>query len=411
MASTFPADEADPVPAFVKEQIIALKNTHPGLHISILAPHDSRSSTQRFKRWPAYDEYRFHYFWPFTAEKLAGRGIVPALEANPLNYLLIPFLFIGEFLAVLSLTKKLKPDVLYAHWFTPQGVVCSWVSRVTGTPFVFTTHASDVDVWRKIPLVGRSVVRSSARQAHAFTAVSRRSMEKLQRFFPAEQWLTMQSKGAIIPMGVAISDAQMAQMAQPFKVSDQTVILFLGRLVEKKGVQYLLPAYAAARGSIGNSLLVIAGDGLMRGQLERQAAELGLEDQVCFAGFVSGTEKASLLRRADLFVVPSILTASGDAEGLPVSLLEGLANGKICIATAESGADDILTHGTDGFLVPQKSVEALSAALIQAARLNRSMRDGIEVAARKTAEQFAWASIASRHYKLLLERFESHQPR
>jgi glycosyltransferase involved in cell wall biosynthesis len=408
VASTFPAGDTDPVPAFVKEQMIALKNARPGLHISVLAPHDSRSSTQGFKRWPAYDEYRFHYFWPFAAEKLAGRGIVPALKANPLNYLLIPFLFFGEFLAVLSLTKRLKPDVLYAHWFTPQGVVCSWVSRVTGTPFVFTTHASDVDVWRKIPLLGRSVVRSSARRAHAFTAVSRRSMQKLQRFFPAEQWLAMQSKGAIVPMGVAIPEVR---MAQPLEQSDQTVILFLGRLAEKKGVQYLLPAYATARANLGNSLLIIAGDGPMRGHFEQQAAALGLGDRVRFAGFITGTQKASLLRRADLFVVPSILTASGDAEGLPVSLLEGLANGKICIATAESGADDILTHGRDGFLVPQKSVEALSAALIRAARLNRSVRDDMEAAARKTAQQFDWASIASRHYELLLKPFDGHQPR
>lgn len=400
VASTFPAGDTDTVPAFVKDQLIALRKARPSLHISVLAPHDRRSGTKSFTRWPAYDEYRFHYFWPFAAETLAGRGIMPALRANPLKYLLIPFLFVGEFFALLLLTKKLKPDVIYAHWFTPQGVVASWVSRMTGTPFVFTTHAADVDVWRTIPLLGRYLVRSTAGRAQAFTAVSRRSMERLQRFFSTEQWQVMQNKGAIIPMGVTLPGLS----AQP-KRSSQRVILFLGRLVEKKGVQYLLPAYAAARADLGDSLLVIAGDGPMLEQLKRQAAELGIGDSVLFKGFVSGADKDRLLQQADIYVVPSIIAVDGDAEGLPVSLMEGLAYGKLCIATAESGADDILTNGKDGFLIPQRDIKALSTALLQVAQLDPENREETQAAALQTARRFDWATVAARHYETLFERF------
>ena len=145
-ASTFAANDGDPVPAFVRDQIIALQDIQPDLKVSVLAPHDKRSGTKSFTRHDAYDEYRFHYFWPFSYEKLAGRGIMPALKANPLNYFLIPPFFLGEFIALHRLTRRIKPDVLYAHWFTPQGIVCRWVGFFTGTPFVFTTHASDVDV-------------------------------------------------------------------------------------------------------------------------------------------------------------------------------------------------------------------------------------------------------------------------
>ena len=145
-------------------------------------------------------------------------------------------------------------------------------------------------------------------------------------------------------------------------------------------------------------------------QLKRQATELGLGSQVHFTGFVSGADKAGLLQRADLYVVPSILTASGDAEGLPVSLMEGLAHGKICIATVESGADDILTDDRDGFLISGKNIEALAAALVQAARLDSERRSSMEVAARQTARQFAWATIAARHYEFLFESFDRDQP-
>jgi glycosyltransferase involved in cell wall biosynthesis len=407
VTSTLPTGDTDPVPAFVKDQLVALKKNCPSLQISVLAPHDRRSATQRFVRRPAYDEYRFHYFWPFAAEKLAGRGIMPALSANPLNCLLIPFLFLGEFLALLALTRKLRPAVIYAHWFTPQGVIASWVGRLTGTSFVFTTHAADVEVWSRIPLIGRHVVRSSATRARAFTAVSRRSMQKLQRFFSAGEWADMQRRGAVIPMGVASPEVRpQRSTAEP----DRTVILFLGRLVEKKGVQYLLPAYARARARLGRSLLVIAGDGPMLESLQRQADCLGLGESVSFPGFVTGQDKIRLLLEADIHVVPSIITDGGDAEGLPVALMEGLAYGKVCIATAESGADDILTNGKDGFLVPEKNADALAAALLQAALLDPRTRRDMQAEALRSAQQFDWATVARRHHEFLLGSFDDAKP-
>ena len=172
------------------------------LEFSVLAPHDKRSHTQNFSRHPAYDEHRFHYVWPFSIEKLAGRGIMPALKSNPFYYLLLPFLFIGEFVALLRLTIKLKPDILYAHWFTPQAINARMVSAVTNTPFVFTTHASDVAVWHKVPFFGAKIVRSTTRKASSFTAVSQRSMQKLEKFFLPEEWNSLTERSAIIPMSV-----------------------------------------------------------------------------------------------------------------------------------------------------------------------------------------------------------------
>lgn len=400
VASTFPAGEADPVPSFVRDQLLALRECQPGLQFSVLAPHDSRSGTRDFTHRPGFDEYRFHYFWPFAAERLAGRGIMPELRANPASHLLVPFLFLGEFLALLSLTRKLKPDVIYAHWFTPQAVVACWVGRVTRTPFVFTTHSTDVEVWKKIPWVGGYVVRSCARRARAFTAVSRRSLQKLQSFFTAAEWATLRARAAILPMGVHVPDVPGSRVLDHER---QVRILFLGRIVEKKGLQYLLPAYARVRGQLGGSKLIIAGDGPLLGEIRLQAERLGLAESVTFPGFVAGEHKARLLDEADIFVVPSVIAAGGDAEGMPVSLMEGLSRGKLCIATAESGADDVLTDGRDGFLVPGKSIDALSDALLRAARLDPQARHGIEEAARETARQFDWAAVARSHHAFLFE--------
>lgn len=395
VASTFPTSDTDPVPAFVRDQIIAMKRVDPSFHFTVLAPHDKRSNTKRLRRREYYDEYRFHYFWPHSAEKLAGRGIMPALKANPLNYLLIPFLFIGEFYALLRLTMRLKPELIYAHWFTPQVVTTQIVGKLTDTPYVFTTHASDVAVWHKIPLIGNAIVRLGTRHAVRFTAVSRRSMSKLQQFFSDSSWSKLQQRSAIIPMGI-----ELPKLSKTVGSNPQT-ILFVGRFAEKKGIQYLLPAFRALRQKQPNVRLILAGDGPQRASLERQVAELELSDSVEFPGYVSADDRQKLAERAGVYVVPSIITTSGDAEGLPVSLMEGLSYGKICIATNESGADDILTNGRDGFLVAQKDTKALTKVLERAVTLGTSERHAMQDTAIETAEQFAWPRVAKQHIDFL----------
>ena len=399
-ASTFPASATDSVPAFVKDQLIAMKHVDPSLDLHILAPHDNRSHTADTTNHADFTEYRFHYMWPFQFEKLAGQGgIMPQIKANPLYYLLIPFLFIGEFIALYRLTKQLRPDYLYAHWFTPQGVTSAWVSRLTNTPFVFTTHAADVDVWHKIPFVGRAIVRSHAKRAAAITAVSPRSLAKLERFFTADEWQMVRERTKIIPMGVSLSPHPSSQspneLKQRYDVAEAKVILFMGRLAEKKGVRYLLQAVAAMNDP--SLQLVIAGDGPLKSSLKRMADDLGISSQTRFVGYVSGEEKADYLALADVVVLPSIITDDGDAEGLPVVFMEALAAGKICIATNESGADNIIEHGKSGFLLPHKDIDALTATIPTALALSSEQKIAMQTKAQKTAQQFDWATVARSH--------------
>ena len=83
--------------------------------------------------------------------------------------------------------------------------------------------------------------------------------------------------------------------------------------------------------------------------------------------------------------------------------MEGLAYGKICIATNESGADDILTNGKDGFLLPQKNTEALIIAIKKALSLNEETYNAMAVAARQTSQQFSWPRIAKQYKDFLLK--------
>ncbi|KQW06666.1 hypothetical protein ASC66_09435 [Leifsonia sp. Root4] len=404
LASTFPASADDPVPAFVRDQVVALALQHPELDFDVLAPHDQRSQTASLSIKPHYSEHRFHYFWPRRAERLTGRGIMPALRKNPFLYGVIPFLFFGEFIATLRLVRRIRPTMIYAHWFTPQAIVASWVSRLTGVPFVFTTHASDVDVWRRIPLFGPRIVRGVSAQARAITAVSSRSRSKLTSFLAADD---AQATVDVIPMGVDIPAVSpdhtvRTQIRTRLGLDGKVVYLFIGRLVEKKGIHFLLEALKLADTALTDWTLVVAGDGPLRSEVQAAVAALGLSDRVMFPGYVTGETKDEYLRSADVLVVPSIIATDGDAEGLPVALLEGLAYGLLCVATDESGADDILTDGVDGYLCPQKDAVALAAKLRTVDALGPDARAEVSARASRLAHNYSWDVIVERHYDTLI---------
>ena len=237
---------------------------HLELEPHVLAPHDARTETRALTTHPLFTEHRYHYMRPRSWERLAHRGILPALREDPRLYAVIPFLFLGEFIATIRLVRRLRPVIMYAHWFTPQAVVASWVTRLTGTPFVVTTHAADVEVWGRVPVVGSWVVRSTARRARAISAVSSRSKRRLTDFF-AENPPSVE----IIPMGIhparqEVSESRRRAARAELGIRAQTVYLFLGRLVEKKGLPYLLDALVRAD-MPRDWVLVVAGDGPLRG--------------------------------------------------------------------------------------------------------------------------------------------------
>lgn len=393
--SFFPTREHPDVPKFVQDQVSAIRKARPGLDITVLCPAFGENNTPIAHEYPV--EF-FNYFWPRHSQKLAGSGMMPALKANHLLWVQVPFLFVCQFFALLKLTRKQRPDYIYAHWFTPQGINAGLVGKITKTPFVFTSHSSDVMVWKAVPFLGKRIVGYFVRSASAVSVVSSRSLAKVQHFFSKSEWLEVNDKVHIIPMGVSIQNKRHAKK----KAKKITNILFIGRLVEKKGVSFLIEAFSIVSSRLGENLtLTIAGDGELKSSLEEMVARLDLSNNVRFVGFVSGKEKENLLETADILVVPSIITASGDAEGLPVSLLEGLAAGKLCIATDESGADDIIADGGNGFMVKGGDTPALAKSLEKVIALDDKERQNVQSNALKLSKNFSWEVIANKHLDLL----------
>ncbi|MDO8617141.1 MAG: glycosyltransferase family 4 protein [Dehalococcoidia bacterium] len=167
-------------------------------------------------------------------------------------------------------------------------------------------------------------------------------------------------------------------------------ILFLGRLEKRKGLPFLLEAYAQVKKEMPDTrLIVIGGDGGLRGVCERYVQRQGLAD-VVFAGYVSDADKPRYFKSADVYCAPNT-----GAESLGIVLLEALAAGTPIVASSIEGFTDVLTDQREGLLVPPRDSQALAAALKQLLA-NDAMREEMGRQAARTAQSYSWQEASAR---------------
>jgi len=170
----------------------------------------------------------------------------------------------------------------------------------------------------------------------------------------------------------------------------EKVVLFIGRLVPQKGVEYLVKAIPLILQQHGNVKFVIAGDGWSKNYLEDLARSTGLGDKTRFLGFVSDSELTELTMSADVLVVPSVYEPFG------IVALEGMAAGVPVVAANVGGLSEIIEHDRTGVLVYPKNPESIAWGV------NRVLSDPgysnwlVQNAKRKVQEVYSWEAVAQR---------------
>ena len=197
----------------------------------------------------------------------------------------------------------------------------------------------------------------------------------------------------VIPMGVDLKFRFVPGSNAPKKHQ----LLFVGRLVEKKGLCYLLEALPFIRHEVPDVSLLIIGDGHKKNILKKFAFDSGLDDCVTFLGAVPNTKLVTYYQSSELLVFPSIIAEDGDREGLGLVPVEAMGCGCGVVVTDLSAIRDVVQNGINGIVVPQRSAKAIAQAVVRLFS-NRSQLERYRRMGRQSVcEKFDWDVIAERY--------------
>lgn len=361
---------------------------------------------QQVTVWAPYDQaYRrpldgpvslrlYRYAWPERLHRLGYMRTMQSDLALRLEaYLLSPALFAAGIATVLREARRLRPHVLHAHWILPNGFIGAVVSRRLGIPLVVSVPGSDALVAGQNPLF-RSMARFTFRQARLLTANSESLRDSVVALGADPGRFDLIIYGTD-PQALQPDTTGVAQLRQRLGIDEGSqVLLCVGRMVPKKGFDYLLRALAEPLLQEADVVAVMVGDGDDRPAWQRLAVELGVEGRVRWVGPVPKDEIGVYYNLADVLVMPSV---SRPADGLNVCVLDAMSCGKPVVGSNVAGNPLAVVDGQTGYIVPEQDAAALAQAL---ARLvaDEELRRRMGAAARARIEnELGWPHLARRY--------------
>ncbi|MGA2551425.1 MAG: glycosyltransferase [Burkholderiaceae bacterium] len=288
----------------------------------------------------------------------------------------------GNANAVEQLMRE-EASVVHVHFGTDAVELWPTLKRL-GLPVFVTLHGYDITIhksfWesgaagrfqRKYPR--RLLQLAQSPQVH-FIAVSEAIKSRAIEFGISPNKIRVHYIGVDV---AAFSSSGPPMSQRPRK------ILCIGRLVEKKGMAYLIEAYSRVRAQIPDAELVIVGDGPLREDLVKLADRL--RAPITFAGSLDRVAIKRHLDESRLFCLASVRAESGDAEGFPIVLLEAQAAGVPVVTSAHGGAKEGVIEGVTGLTFPERDVDRLAASLaallVDEERLERMSKAAHEMVA------------------------------
>lgn len=381
LVTSFPRYKGDYFLIFVYEPCKRLANLHK---VFIIAPNDARA-TRSSENIDKINVRRFNYFFPRSLHRLAyGSGMAENVKRSLLaKAQVIPFI-ISLFLKALKYTKR--SDVIHTH-FSPAGLTGVLLKKVCKKPLIFSSYRL-VGSNRIMKRINRYIFEN----ADYVTFISTYLRDKAKKIARLKSY-------SIIPLGVDHKlfnpGVKKFDFHKNFNIrKNHKIIFYAGRLVEKKGINYLLGAMPTVLKKQKNCTLIIGGEGAEEKNLKNLAENLKVRDNVRFIGKISHHKLPSYFKGADIFVLPSIVDSKGETETLGVVLIEAMACGTPVIGSRVGGIIDVIDNGINGFLVKQKSSKQLAEKIIKLLS-NTALRERMGKQGRKKVEQkFSWDKIA-----------------
>jgi colanic acid/amylovoran biosynthesis glycosyltransferase len=357
---------------FILNQIVGL--IQRGHEIDIHA--QSRAYQSDIAQHAAVDRYRLFdhvYFHPTPSPKFARLCSAatrlahwgwrrPAITLDSLNILrhgraALNLTLIHDRLPALKTLRQY--DVIHCHYGPSGRRAVAWrnFGAIRG-PIITTFHGFDVNWLPRIE--GPKLYKGLFREGEYFTVGSEFMKKRVIALGAPEDRILK------LPMGVDLSRFRFTDRIETH--DGELRLLTVARLVEVKGIEYAIRAVASLKSKYPRIRYKIVGDGPLRTALEGLVGFLGLGNHVEFLGALAQEKIIELYRDAQIFVLPSIVTDSGEEENQSVALAEAQASGVPVIGTRIGGNSDSIREGESGFLVPPRDFNALARAIDELAK-------------------------------------------
>lgn len=340
---------------------------------------------------------RYRYAPEVLETLVGGGGITTNLRRSRWKLLLVPGFLLAQMWVAWRLLRRERIDVVHAHWLIPQGLIAAMLQCLPGgkVPLVVTSHGADLFALRGRLLA--AMKRRVLRRSSAATVVSSAMSQPIVALGAELEQVR------VMPMGVDLrSRFTHAEGAQ----RSRREILFVGRLVEKKGLRHLIAAMPLVLQRAPDAFLTIVGFGTEEAALRKQVVGAGLAHKVSFVGAVPQAELPSLYRRAAVFVAPFVRAESGDQEGLGLVVAEAAGCECPVVVGDVPAVHELLGEWPELVVDPQDPV-ALAGKIVgmldggpEVVRVAQQLRQGI-------LDRLDWQQVADGYARLLSGTIES----
>ncbi len=386
VTSSYPRFHGDNVGTFLEP--IAKSVAALGHDVHVVAPWHPL-----VRRASEEDGVRLHFYRYAPTESLCVFGYASAMRDDvSLRYaawMAAPLALAAGWREARRVARRHRATVMHGHWVVPGGITAALAAP--GLPLVVSLHGSDVYVAETVGSA-RYAARTAFRRAGVVTACS----DDLAR--RAVALGADPARLETVPYGVDVDRFRPDPSACAALRADVTsgigvpVVFSAGRLVKKKGFEYLIDAM---RG-VPDAVLALAGDGTLAGELQARAAAAGVAGRVKFLGNLPQDRIAAYFAAADVVVIPSVRDDSGNVDGLPNVVLEALAAGALLVTTGAGGIGAVAKADQTALVVPERDSEAIAAAIRRALEDPATARRVAAAGRALVAAEFGWARVARR---------------
>lgn len=277
-------------------------------------------------------------------------------------------------------------DRIHAHFATWPALAAWVVHRLTAIPYSFTVHAHDL-------YLDRPMLAEKVRDADFVVTISEYNLRFVEDLYGA----AAAEKVAVVHCGVDVDrwrEVERRPTGAPFE------ILAVGALEDYKGHRHLVEACARLRERGVDHRCRIVGEGPQRAQVEQLVRLLRLDDRVVLLGRLASDDVEALLREVDVLAHPSVVTARGKTEGIPVALMEAMASAVPVVATDVSGVTELVVDHVTGLVVPPADPDRLCDALEELASSPELARTLALAGQEKVAREFSLDDNAAQLFGL-----------